>query len=139
MNAIRARLIAYAVALVVCHASLLLVAPMALCSFDRDLAAAEETTVCTCASHTAGAPCPMHTGSTGHADGKDGTVPNDTRCCPVSSDPARLALAMLANPTGVPVDRSQFVRPDASTAPMIAIAAALVALDRPPTSPPPRA
>jgi hypothetical protein len=112
---------------------------MALCSFGAEQAVAEEAVVCTCASHTAGAPCPMHKGSSGHADDAEGTSPNDTRCCPVSSDPSRLALALLANPIGVPVDRSQFGRPDASTAPVIAIAAALIALDSPPTSPPPRA
>jgi hypothetical protein len=135
MSAIRSRLFAFAVALIVCHTSLLIAAPVALCSSGPAEAAAREGVVCTCA-HTPGAECPMHKDAKHH---QNGSSSKGTRCCSESPDPYRLALTTLTTPMAVPVARLQFGRPDASAAPLAVVVPLLLALDRPPTSPPPRA
>ena len=130
MRSIRARLAAYAIALLVCQGSALVAAPGALC---RGVASAAVEDVDECCQHLApGQTCPMHHKS---PDSSERRGPSWTCVC----SPSGAALVSLLGFAGSLPPPVQVMFPPARVEVIAPSSSSTEDRSQPPSSPPPRA
>ena len=132
MRTLRSRLVVFALGVVVCQSAVLLAAPLAICCASQAAATAEAE----CECDGAGGLCPMHHKEQAPEPQKPA---HGARSCSGCADASEMVFLTMTGPTAPIVTPFRLYTLQPETAAAVVIALSPLAVDRPPSAPPPKA